>query len=105
MSLTLTRGGHEMHTTVPDDVKARLVGINHVALEVGDVDEAVAFYRKIFSFEVIRHTSDEAFIAMGDQFLVLVATQAPQRRAPAFRALSSTTALRCGHLLSRLAPR
>lgn len=28
----------------------RLIGINHVALEVGDVDEALAFYGKIFSF-------------------------------------------------------
>src|SRR5262245_64719803 len=68
-----------MHTTVPGEVKGRLVGINHVALEVGDVDAAVAFYRKIFSFEVFRRTSDAAFITMGDQFLVLVASQTPHR--------------------------
>ena len=56
-----------MHTTtVPADLKARLVGINHVALEVGDVDAAVAFYRETFNFEVFRRTSDAAFISMGD---------------------------------------
>jgi len=60
-----------MHTTVPGDLRARLVGINHVALEVSDVDAAVVFYGKIFSFEVMRRTSDAAFITMGDQFLAL----------------------------------
>ncbi|HYA80895.1 MAG TPA: VOC family protein, partial [Methylocystis sp.] len=32
--------------------KARAIGVNHVALEVGDIDEALAFYAKIFAFEL-----------------------------------------------------
>jgi len=31
---------------------AKLVGINHVALEVGDVDEALAWYGRFFDFEL-----------------------------------------------------
>jgi catechol 2,3-dioxygenase-like lactoylglutathione lyase family enzyme len=29
---------------MPDAKKARAIGFNHVALEVGDIDEALAFY-------------------------------------------------------------
>jgi lactoylglutathione lyase len=51
-------------------VPARLVGINHVALEVGDVGEALAWYGRFFAFELRgRHGSSMAFIDMGDQFL------------------------------------
>jgi lactoylglutathione lyase len=50
---------------------ARLVGINHVALEVGDVEEAVAFYERIFSFELRGRGRGMAFLDMGDQFLAL----------------------------------
>ena len=58
---------------------ARLVGINHVALEVGDVDEALAWYGQIFSFELRgRAGRSMAFIDMGDQFLALSA----RRRQP-----------------------
>jgi lactoylglutathione lyase len=52
-------------------VKPRLVGINHVALEVGDVDEALAFYRRIFEFELRGRIPGMAFIDIGDQFLAL----------------------------------
>jgi lactoylglutathione lyase len=57
----------------------RLVGINHVALEVGDVDEALAFYGRIFEFELRGRVPGMAFVDMGDQFLVLAAgrSQAP----------------------------
>ena len=61
---------------------ARLVGINHVALEVGDIDEALAWYGRLFQFELRgRAGSRAAFIDMGDQFLALMAgrTQAPDR--------------------------
>ena len=61
---------------------ARLVGINHVALEVGDIDEALAWYKRLFQFELRgRAGSRAAFIDMGDQFLALMAgrTQAPDR--------------------------
>jgi lactoylglutathione lyase len=50
---------------------ARMVGINHVALEVGDVDEAVAFYGRIFELELRGRTPGMAFLDMGDQFLAL----------------------------------
>jgi lactoylglutathione lyase len=59
---------------------ARLVGINHIALEVGDVEEALAFYGGLFDFELRgRHGNRMAFIDMGDQFIALSAgrTQPP----------------------------
>ena len=59
--------------------QARLVGINHVALEVGDLDEALEFYGRIFDVEVESRIPGMAFISMGDQFLALAEgrTQAP----------------------------
>jgi len=51
--------------------KARAVGFNHVALEVGDIEEALAFYGRIFSFELRGKSADMAFIDLGDQFLAL----------------------------------
>ena len=51
---------------------ARLVGINHIALEVGDVDEALAWYGRFFEFELRgRAGARMAFIDMGDQFIAL----------------------------------
>lgn len=50
----------------------RLVGINHVALEVGDVDEALAFYGRIFEVTLRGRSSGAAFIDMGDQFIALM---------------------------------
>ena len=51
---------------------ARLVGINHVALEVGDIDEALAWYGRFFDL-VLRGRAGQAmaFVDMGDQFLAL----------------------------------
>jgi catechol 2,3-dioxygenase-like lactoylglutathione lyase family enzyme len=57
----------------------RLVGINHVALEVGDVEEALAFYGRIFEIGEPFREPGMAFIAMGDQFLALSETA---ERAP-----------------------
>ncbi|HET9213317.1 MAG TPA: VOC family protein [Gaiellaceae bacterium] len=51
--------------------RARLVGVNHVALEVGDVEEALAFYGRIFRFELRGRAGSMAFVDMGDQFLAL----------------------------------
>jgi catechol 2,3-dioxygenase-like lactoylglutathione lyase family enzyme len=51
--------------------KARLVGINHVALEVGDIDEALAFWGRLFEFELRGRSERMAFIDMGDQFIAL----------------------------------
>ena len=51
--------------------RARLVGINHVVLEVGDLDEALEFYGRLFDFELRGRLRGMAFLDMGDQFLVL----------------------------------
>jgi lactoylglutathione lyase len=51
--------------------KARLVGINHVALEVGDLDAALELYGRLFSFELRGRVRGMAFLDMGDQFLAL----------------------------------
>jgi len=59
---------------------ARVVGINHVALEVGDIDQALDWYGRVFEFELRgRHGKRMAFIDMGDQFIALAAgrTQSP----------------------------
>jgi len=50
----------------------RAVGINHVALEVGDLEEALAFYGRIFDLSLRgRHGSSMAFVDLGDQFIAL----------------------------------
>lgn len=51
--------------------RSRLIGINHVALEVGDLDEALALYGRIFEFELRGVSRGMAFIDMGDQFLAI----------------------------------
>jgi predicted enzyme related to lactoylglutathione lyase len=51
--------------------KARAIGFNHVALEVGDIDEALAFYGRLFDFTLRGKDEDSAFIDLGDQFLAL----------------------------------
>jgi lactoylglutathione lyase len=51
--------------------RARLVGINHVALEVGDLDAALAFYGRWLSFELRGRVRGMAFLDAGDQFLAL----------------------------------
>ena len=50
-------------------MKAKAVGINHVALEVADIDAALEFYAKFLDFEVHDKTEDAAFIYFGDQFI------------------------------------
>jgi predicted enzyme related to lactoylglutathione lyase len=51
--------------------RARVVGFNHVALEVGDIEAALAFYGRLFDF-VLRSRSDSmAFIVLGDQLIAL----------------------------------
>jgi lactoylglutathione lyase len=55
-----------------------MVGINHVALEVGDVDEAVAFYGRIFEMELRGRGPGMAFLDMGDQFLALARSDSPR---------------------------
>ena len=50
---------------------ARLVGINHVALEVGDLDAALDLYGRLFEFELRGRVRGMAFIDLGDQFLAV----------------------------------
>ena len=54
---------------MPD--RARLIGINHVALEVGDLDEALELYGRLFDFELRGRVRGMAFLDMGDQFLAI----------------------------------
>ena len=51
--------------------KARMVGFNHIALEVGDVEEALGFYARLFDFKLRSKSDSMAFIDLGDQFLAL----------------------------------
>src|ERR1700745_1263201 len=51
--------------------KARAVGLNHIALEVGDIEEALAFYGRLFTFDLRGKTYTMAFIDLGDQFIAL----------------------------------
>ena len=62
-------------TSKTDANKPRLVGINHLALEVGDIDEALEFYGKIFDFTLRGKRPGNAFIELGDQFINLMQTQ------------------------------
>jgi catechol 2,3-dioxygenase-like lactoylglutathione lyase family enzyme len=50
---------------------ARAIGINHVALEVGDIEEALAWYGQFFTFELRGRRPTMAWIDLGDQFLAL----------------------------------
>lgn len=51
--------------------KARAVGINHVALEVGDIDQALEFYGQFMEFNLRGKSENMAFIDLGDQFIAL----------------------------------
>jgi lactoylglutathione lyase len=56
---------------MPDARKARAVGFNHVALEVGDIEDALSFYAQLFDFTLRGRSEDMAFIDLGDQFIAL----------------------------------
>jgi lactoylglutathione lyase len=49
--------------------KPRLVGINHVAIEVGEIDAALEWYGRLFAFTLRGKGERNAFIDMGDQFI------------------------------------
>ena len=65
----------------PAPTRPRLVGLNHVALEVGDIDEALAFYGRLFEFSLRGRSASMAFIDMGDQFIALAAGRTQPRDA------------------------
>ena len=56
---------------MPDIERGRAVGLNDVALEVGDIEEALAFYGRLFDFELRSKSESMAFIDLGDQFIAL----------------------------------
>jgi catechol 2,3-dioxygenase-like lactoylglutathione lyase family enzyme len=57
----------------------RLVGINHVALEVGDINEALEWYGRFFELQLRGRSARMAFVDIGDQFIALTSgrSQAP----------------------------
>ena len=59
--------------------KPRLVGINHVAIEVGDIDEALEWYGRIFDFTLRGKGERNAFIDLGDQFINLTLVAGERR--------------------------
>ena len=62
-----------------EPAKPRLVGVNHIALEVGDIQEALAFYGRIFNFKLRGQGPGRAFIDMGDQFIALMQGRRQER--------------------------
>jgi catechol 2,3-dioxygenase-like lactoylglutathione lyase family enzyme len=59
--------------------RPRLVGMNHIALEVGDVEAALEWYGRIFAFTLRGKSKGQAFIDMGDQFIALMEVKAPHK--------------------------
>ncbi|SEO57030.1 VOC family protein [Nitrosovibrio sp. Nv6] len=55
-----------------EQTKPHIVGVNHVALEVGNIEEALDFYGRIFTFKLRGRGQVAAFIDMGDQFIALM---------------------------------
>jgi catechol 2,3-dioxygenase-like lactoylglutathione lyase family enzyme len=62
--------------------RARLVGINHVALEVGDLDAALDLYGRLFDLRLRGRVPGMAFVDMGDQFLALAEGPGPGGGGP-----------------------
>ncbi len=62
--------------------RARMVGVNHIALEIGDIEEALAFYGSVFELELRGRVPGMAFLDMGDQFIALAEgrRQAPDQK-------------------------
>ena len=65
-----------------EQTKARALGVNHVVLEVDDLDQALAFYGALFEFTLRGRSDHNAFIDLGDQFiqLTLGRTQVPDTK-------------------------
>jgi len=60
-------------------VTPRAIGINHVALEVEDLERSLEFYGRLFELRFRGRSAGAAFVDLGDQFLALSAP----RRQPA----------------------
>ena len=64
-------------------MKTHLVGINHVALQVDDIEESVAFYTELFEPTAVERIPGAAFLQMGDQFIALF-ERGPRTEEPHF---------------------
>lgn len=62
--------------------KPRLIGINHIALEVDDIDAALEWYGRLFRFTLRGKGARNAFIDLGDQFINLTLAPGPRRTQP-----------------------
>ncbi len=62
--------------------KPKMVGMNHVAIEVGDIEAALTFYGRIFDFTLRGKGKTNAFIDMGDQFINLTQVSTEHRDSP-----------------------
>jgi lactoylglutathione lyase len=75
VQVVLNRGVNQLDertlAVMTETRKARALGVNHVALEVGDIEEALAFYGRLFAFKRRGKSEAMAFIDLGDQFLAL----------------------------------
>jgi lactoylglutathione lyase len=75
---------------------ARAIGINHVALEVGDLDQALEWYGRFLEFQLRARHPTMAWIDLGDQFIALSKGryQAPDERRHFRLAVDDKEALR-----------
>ncbi len=63
---------------MPAPRKARALGLHHVALDVDDIDTALAFYGRLFEFTLLDKTDASAFLDLSNQFIVLQKSPAPR---------------------------
>ena len=63
---------HNGNKMMPESKQVRVVGINHIAIEVDDLDDALEFYGKLFDFELRKRTDTQLFIDLGDQFINVI---------------------------------
>jgi len=75
--------------------KPRLVGINHIAIEVGDIEQALDFYGKIFDFTLRDKRPGNASCELGDQFINMMQTADPHEDRAAISGSSSTIVRAC----------
>jgi catechol 2,3-dioxygenase-like lactoylglutathione lyase family enzyme len=60
-------------------MSVRVYGCNHVAIEVGDVEKAVAFYQDVFNLEKLDKGEGDAFFKLGEhQFLAMFELKEPK---------------------------
>lgn len=91
--------------------KPRLVGLNHIALEVGDIEKALHFYGSIFSFDLRGSHKDDAgrvviaFIDLGDQFIALSRGRHQRPDRIGISDLSSMIGMLCATSRSKRAPK